>query len=130
MAKTEQYTAAQMIEAIRATKGLISLAAKKLSCHPTTIRSYVARYPTVAEALKEEREAMTDTAELALFNAIQAKHAWAVCFYLKTQGKNRGYVERLETSNQNWDMSMFSDEELDRIAEGADPSQVVKDRKP
>ena len=36
-------------------------------------------------------------AELSLFKAIQTGEAWAVCFYLKTQGKDRGYVERYET---------------------------------
>lgn len=31
--------------------------------------------------------------------------------------------------NQNWDMSIFSDDELVAIADGADPAQVIKDRK-
>ena len=35
-------------------------------------------------------------AELALYKAIQDGEGWAVCFYLKTQGKQRGYIERQE----------------------------------
>lgn len=37
---------------------------------------------------------------------------------------------RTTSTNLNYDMSSFSDDELARIAEGADPSQVIKDRKP
>src|SRR5690606_1181906 len=91
-----KYTTAQVIQAIRETKGLVSLAAKRLKCHPDTVRRYAARYPTVAAALREERAAMTDVAELALYNAIQRGEPWAVTFYLKTQGKDRGYTERID----------------------------------
>lgn len=129
MARPDVYTAEQIITAIRDTKGMVSLAARKLGCHPDTIRSYAKRYSTVAAALKEERETMTDTAELSLYKAIQGGEAWAVCFYLKTQGKGRGYTERHEISNQNWDMATFSDDELGRIADGESPEAVVRSRK-
>ena len=92
----ERYSAAQVIEAVIATKGLITVAARRLNCDPNTIRNYAARYPTVAAAIKEQREGVTDVAEAALFRAINDGEAWAVCFYLKTQGKDRGYIERTE----------------------------------
>lgn len=96
----DKYTAEQMIEALRATRGMITLAAKRLHCAPNTIRSYVERYPTVAQAMREEREQATDVAELALYKAIQDGQPWAVCFYLKTQGRARGYVERYEVEQR------------------------------
>lgn len=96
MAKTEQYTAEQMITAIQLSKGLVSYAARKLGCHPDTVRTYAKRYASVRDALNEARYAMTDTAELSLFDQVVKGEAWAVQFYLKTQGKNRGYVERQE----------------------------------
>ena len=40
-----------------------------------------------------------DLAESALKRAVLAGEGWAVCFALKCQGKNRGYVERVETNN-------------------------------
>lgn len=92
----ERFTREHVITAIHDTKALISLAAQRLQCSPTTIHNYAKRYPEVAAAIREEREAMTDVAELSLFNCIQKGEGWAVCFYLKTQGRNRGYVERLE----------------------------------
>jgi len=97
MADKPHFTAQQMIEALTATKGMVSLAAKLIGCSPTTVRSYVRRYASVAAAIADQREEVTDVAELSLFKAIQAGEAWAVCFYLKTQGKDRGYVERYET---------------------------------
>lgn len=94
--KGERYTAQQMIDALHETKGMVSLAAKRLGCDPHTVYRYIREYPTVAHAQKLEREAMTDVAELALYKAIKDGEGWAVCFYLKTQGRDRGYIERHE----------------------------------
>lgn len=94
--KGEKYTAAQVIAAVHETKGMLTIAAKRLGCDPVTVYRYVREYPTVAAAVKEARESVTDMAELALYKAIQEGEGWAVCFYLKTQGKARGYVERQE----------------------------------
>lgn len=96
MAGKEQFTAGQMIEALRATKGMKGPAAKKLGCHRDTVDNYAKRYPTVQKVINEEREMMLDIGELSLARAAQNGEAWAVCFLLKTQGKNRGYVERQE----------------------------------
>ena len=101
MAGYERYRAAQVIQAIRDTKGLVSMAAERLRCEPDTVRAYAKRHPTVAAALKEERERMTDVAELSLYNQLLKGEGWAVCFYLKTQGKDRGYVERHELTGKD-----------------------------
>ena len=95
---TEKYPVGKVVEAIHETRGLVTMAAKRLRCDPDTIRNYAARHPTVAAALKEERDKMTDIAELALFTELHKRAPWAVCFYLKTQGKDRGYIERQEVS--------------------------------
>lgn len=39
---------------------------------------------------------MCDNAESALNRAVINGEAWAVCFTLKTQAKDRGYVERVQ----------------------------------
>jgi len=33
-------------------------------------------------------------AENKLLDAVEKRQAWAVCFYLKCQGKKRGYIEQ------------------------------------
>lgn len=96
MAGKERYTVEQVTDALRQTKGMKGPAAKMLGCSRTAVDNYSKRHPTVQQVIEEERSQMTDVAELALARAIQNGEAWAVCFYLKTQGKARGYVERQE----------------------------------
>ena len=96
MAGKEAYTVAQVIDALRATKGMKGPAARKLGCTWNTVDNYAKRHPTIAAAIAEEREMMLDIGELSLARAVQNGEAWAVCFLLKTQGKSRGYVERQE----------------------------------
>ena len=122
----KRITVDGVISAIRASKGMVSIAARKAGIDRTTMYDYIKKYPAVATALQDEREATTDTAELALYSAIQEKEAWAVCFYLKTQGKSRGYVER--TEQMTFDLSNATDEQIDRIANGEDPAKVMARR--
>lgn len=114
----DKYTTTHMIEAIRKTRGLVTLTASVLGCTPDTVRNYAKRYATVADALREERERMTDIAESALYQKIKDGEGWAVCFYLKTQGKDRGYVERSQVEHSGKiDVSKLSDDELRALAE-------------
>ena len=91
-----KYTQEEMIEALEESKGLIAPAARALGCSRDTIRSYLEEYTAVAQAKADMREAVTDEAELSLYEAIKRGEAWAVCFYLKCMAKDRGYVERAE----------------------------------
>ena len=51
--------------------------------------------------------------------------AWAVCFFLKTQGYRRGYTERATVTTQNVDMSTLTEDQLERIAAGEDVVAVL-----
>ncbi len=98
----DKFTAQKMIDALMETKGMITLAARRLSCSSNTVRRYIAKYPSVKEAQFEAHEEMGDGAELKLFNkAMGTKNnpdgdTTALIFLLKTQYKQRGYVERTE----------------------------------
>ena len=96
-----KYSQEQMIKALEESKGLIAPAARALGCDRDTIKRYAAEYPEVAAVQASMRETVTDLAENALYDAILDREAWAVCFYLKCQGKQRGYVERAEVSGPN-----------------------------
>src|SRR5262249_47101568 len=91
--KQPKFTVEQVCAALVAKRGLIAAVAKMLGCQPQTVRNYAKRHPRVAEALREERERVLDAAEAALMAAVSNREAWAVCFTLKTLGKERGYVE-------------------------------------
>ena len=93
-----KYTVEQMIEALEHGRGLIAPAARYLGCSRDTVRSYLEEYTAVAQAKLDQREAVTDMAENALYAAILRGEAWAICFYLKCMAKDRGYVEKAEIS--------------------------------
>lgn len=90
-----------MIKAIRSAKGMVYVAARQLDCSPNTIYNYASRYPTIQEAIDNERGLLVDTAELALWKAIQNGEGWAISLTLKTLGKSRGYVERSEITGSD-----------------------------
>jgi hypothetical protein len=96
MAGTQQYTSDQIIQALKDTNGLVSLAAKRLKCSPQTIYNRAKEVQSVQRAIEEARDELVDYAELALRSAVIGKEPWAVQFALKTLGKSRGYIERQE----------------------------------
>ena len=114
---SERYPAERVAAALTETKGMVTLAAKRLGCSPTTVRRYVKGHASCRQALDDAREAMGDTAELALYNAIIGGEGWAIAFYLRTQGRNRGYVERQEVTGKDGGPVTFT---LQLGADGSD----------
>lgn len=86
----------RIIECLRETNGLISLAAKRVPCSQTTIYKRARDVKAVRQVIDECRDELVDLGELALRSAIVAKEPWAVALVLKTLGRHRGYVERQE----------------------------------
>ena len=62
----------------------------------STVYEYLKRYPDLQNVLDEARESAIDFVESALMKAIEADNLTAIIFFLKTQGKSRGYNERPE----------------------------------
>jgi hypothetical protein len=91
-----KYTVDQVTRALKNSRGLVSPAARALGCSAQTVRNYVKRHPTVAQAKEDEREKLIDTAEAHLYQQIINGNIVAILFTLKTVGKSRGYVERAE----------------------------------
>lgn len=98
MAKRHRYTQAQVIAALQSCRGLVYLAAKRLQCSPQTIMNYCEKYPTVEQAKHDARGELLDVAEVKLWQAVQEGQHWAICFALRTLGKERGYSETLSLS--------------------------------
>ena len=91
-----QRTNKEIIHAIRESRGLVAVAARKLGVGRQTIYDRLERSSEVKEALDEAREFTGDVAEAKLYNAIEEGEPWAVQFYLKTQARRRGYTEKME----------------------------------
>lgn len=99
MARTKPtFTQEMILEALRTTKGRRYRAAQQLGCDVRTIYRAAEKYPAVAELLTGYRGHDTDRVEDVLVERALAGDPWAVCFYLKTQAKDRGYTERQELS--------------------------------
>ena len=123
MGSNGDYTAEQMIEAIQGSQGFVTTIAKKIGCPRSTVYRYIKNYATVAQAIQDERDKMKDFAEGQLFKNIQDGKETSLIFYLKTQAKDRGYVERQEV--YNLDLSSLSDEQLEILANGGDPKSII-----
>jgi hypothetical protein len=91
-----KVTAAQCAEALKENKGFITQAAKSLGITRSHLHTLINRHPTIKEALDDAREEMKDFAESKLYQGINNDNATLIIFYLKTQAKDRGYIERQE----------------------------------
>jgi hypothetical protein len=95
MAKNDTLKKA-MIEAMRASLGIVSTAAKQAGINRNTHYTWLKDDPEYAEAIDDISEAAIDFAESALHKKIQNGDTTSIIFYLKTKGKQRGYIERQE----------------------------------
>jgi predicted transcriptional regulator len=96
--KTERYTAQQVADALTATHGFVTAAAKSLGMSDQAVRNYMKKYDVVKQACDDARERMIDYAEGALYKKIQEGDTACIIFFLKTQARKRGngYSERTE----------------------------------
>jgi hypothetical protein len=97
----EELSADKVIAKIHELKGNLSMVARSFSISRQTLYNYMKQRPSVQAAVEEARETMIDNVESALYSAALKGEAWAVCFFLKTQGKSRGYVERQEVTGKD-----------------------------
>jgi len=102
MARPEAIDREELISAIWAAQGKVTVAAQRLGCTVRTIYNYANKYATVQNAIDEARamwdEKLVDLAELKLFQEVNDGNAWAIKYALSTKGKHRGYVERQEVT--------------------------------
>ena len=108
-------TTKDAIQAIQDTKGFVSTAAKRLGISRVQLYRIINKHPTVKEALIDAREEMKDYAESKLFTNIQEGKEASIFFYLKTQAKDRGYIERQEWQH-TWE---------NQLPEGYEPESVI-----
>jgi hypothetical protein len=114
----ESFTVDQVAEALSAAGGVQADAARILNCSRSTLNGYVRRYPTLQELIIQTREETLDLAESQLIKKVKDGNMTAIIFYLKTQGKQRGYVEKGEApqkQDDTQDFSALSTEELEAL---------------
>lgn len=96
MSKRERYTAEQVAEAVKKSYGIINGAAVALGCSRQTVENYIKKYKVVKDAYSEANEITLDFVETEFLKKIKSGDTTAMIFYLKTKGRQRGYIERHE----------------------------------
>ncbi len=76
--------------------GNLAAVARSFGVTRQAVHDFVRKRPALLAAANDVREGMKDNAESSLTKAVLKGEAWAVCFYLKTQAKDRGYTEKSE----------------------------------
>ena len=122
MANGNGRTAEEVISAIEESRGFASQAAAILKVSRTTFYKYIDKYATAKQALEDTREKRHDYVENKLMKLIDNGNVAATLFYLKTQCKQRGYVERTELK---LDMTQLTNEQLERLARGENAASVL-----
>jgi hypothetical protein len=87
-----------VIEALRASANIISVAAQKLGVNRSTLYDWINDDPELQEARRQVKEEILDLAESKALEAIRAGSERVVTWFLEMQGKERGYVRRQEAS--------------------------------
>ena len=95
----KRITVEKILEALPGTGGIELAVANKLKCSRVTINVAKNKSPTLLKAFRQEKESLLDLAESKLLSKIQAGDNTMIIFFLKTQGKARGYIERQETAD-------------------------------
>jgi len=126
---SSHHTVDEICEALKKTNGMIMLAAKTLNMTRDAIYKRARKSKKIQETIKMAREELIDLAESKLRLAILDGQPWAIALALKTVGKYRGYVERIEHEHDGADTKVVQiylpDNKRDVIdAEFKEPKQL------
>ena len=102
-----------VLEALNNSLGVVTDALKSTNLSRTQFYKWMKDDPDFKADVEEVQNVAIDFAESQLYSLISEKNPTAVIFYLKTKGKHRGYIERVENVNSQKDpFSEMTDEEI------------------
>ena len=87
----------EFLKALKRCSGNVSEASNHVPVDRRTHYLWMDNDPEYAAAVEAIKESLIDRAEGVLHGLIGDGNVPAVLFFLKTQGKKRGYIERTET---------------------------------
>ncbi|QDV88537.1 helix-turn-helix domain-containing protein [Planctomycetes bacterium TBK1r] len=121
-----QYTDQEIIDAIRRSDGTARAAARVLGCHRETIARRVKDSSAIAEALREANDCTTDEAVGQLKRAIKRGKAWAIKFWLATQGRHAGFTTSMTANAADRSASVIIVRDQSQIPEPTgDGMQII-----
>jgi DNA transposition AAA+ family ATPase len=107
-------------------KGNVAAIARKLGVSRSTVWAKVQDSAPLQKMLEDARETRIDNAESMLDKKILEGDTTALIFFLKTQGRRRGYSEKVDSTNYTLDLSQLTDEQLERLSNGEDVLSVLR----
>lgn len=101
-----------LLEALEKSLGVVSEACRKTKIGRSTHYRWLKEDYEYAQAVRELESHTLDFAESSLHKLIKEGNPAATIFFLKTKGKNRGYIERQEVEvTEKKPLSWFNEEE-------------------
>jgi len=100
-----------MVQALEKSLGIVTKACKVVGISRQTHYNWMEADADYKTAVEELSDVALDFAESKLHKLIDEGNPAATIFYLKTKGKNRGYVERQEIAvAEKKPLSWFTDD--------------------
>jgi len=96
----KKLTVAGVSEQLRKLDGNVAAVGRAYGVTRSAVANYITDHPELKSVRDEARESVKDDAESVLYQQLREGEAWAVCFFLKTQAKDRGYIERTEVEQK------------------------------
>ncbi len=96
MSSTNSTRKKDLLDALERSLGIVSTACEKVGVDRKTHYNWLKDDAEYKDAVRAIEKRTIDFAESHLHALIKDKNPAATIFFLKTKGKNRGYVERQE----------------------------------
>lgn len=107
----------KLLNCLRETSGIVQFACEKAGISRTTYYNWYDDDDIFRERADDIKELQIDVAEAALLKKIKAEDTTAIIFYLKTQGRDRGYTERKEITGVNGDPIKIGNFDISHLPE-------------
>jgi len=107
MDKTGQYKKA-ILEALEKSLGVVTTACETVGISRSSYYNWYKEDQEFAKQVDELQLVALDFVESQLFKQIREGSTAATIFYLKTKGRSRGYIERIEESFKNGQNQQFN----------------------
>jgi len=95
-----------LVELIKDCMGNMTLVSKRQGVARSTIQRWVEDEKVLQDAFAQARETMLDNAESKLYSNALNGDTTSLIFFLKTQGKRRGYIEKQQIE-QSGEIKMY-----------------------
>ena len=101
-----EFRKKMMLEALEKTLGVIAPAAKMCKVNRIQHYQWLKEDPEYKQSVEDQMERTLDFAETNLYKQIESGQTQATIFFLKTRGKERGYVEHSVIDHTSSDGSL------------------------